>query len=101
MRSKLTPHRLLAIAGVVIAAFVFLALVILSPFALRVLATSFGLNWSNLSNIGQTYGAVSALITALALGGVVVSLLYQARDVGTARSHAIRNVSIRASSHGT
>jgi len=90
MRSKLTPHRLLAIAGVVIAAFVFLALVILSPFALRVLATSFGLNWSNLSNIGQTYGAVSALITALALGGVVVSLLYQARDVGTARSHAIR-----------
>jgi hypothetical protein len=40
--------------------------------------------------IGQTYGAVSALITALALGGVVISLLYQARDVAATRSQAIR-----------
>jgi len=41
---------------------------------------------------GQLYGpgAVSALITALALGGVVISLLYQARDVSATRSQAIR-----------
>jgi len=90
VRSRLTPHRLLVIMGTIIAAIAFLALIVLSPFALRVLATSFGLDWSNLANIGQTYDAVSALITALALGGVVISLLYQARDVRAARSQAIR-----------
>ncbi len=77
-----------AIVGVLTATF--LALVVLSPFALRDLTGSFGLDWSSLSDVGQTYGAVSALITALALGGVVISLLYQARDVSTARSQATR-----------
>src|SRR5271155_2186177 len=76
--------------GTIIAAIAFMALIVLSPFGLRMLATSFGLDWSSLANIGQTYDAVSALITALALGGVVISLLYQARDVGAARSQAIR-----------
>lgn len=45
-----------------------------------------------LSAIGQTYGGVSALLTALALGGVVLSLLYQARDVGIAGEQARRAV---------
>lgn len=76
--------------AVSIAAVAFLVLVTLSPLALRVLAGAFGLNWSLLSNVGQTYGAISALITALALGGVVISLLYQARDVSAVRSQAIR-----------
>jgi Family of unknown function (DUF6082) len=90
MRSKFNVHRLLVIVSIVIASIAFLALVVLSPLALRVVASSFGVNWSDLSNIGQTYGAVSALITALALGGVVISLLYQARDVSASRSQAIR-----------
>jgi hypothetical protein len=90
MRSNLNVHRLLMAMGIIIASIAFLALVILSPLALRAVASPFGLNWSNLSNIGQTYGAVSALITALALVGVVISLLYQARDVSAARSQAIR-----------
>jgi hypothetical protein len=30
-------------------------------------------NWSQLSSIGQTYGAISALLTAMALIGVVAS----------------------------
>jgi hypothetical protein len=55
-----------------------IGLVIVSPFALVELAHS-RLNWSQLSNIGQTYGAVSALLSSLALFGVVISLLYQAR----------------------
>jgi hypothetical protein len=76
--------------GLFMAVITFLVLVILSPFVLRAIATSSGLNWSSLSNVGQTYGAVSALITALALGGVVISLLYRARDVDAARSQAIR-----------
>lgn len=89
MRLRLINRRL-AITGLIIAAFAFLALVIFSPFALRALANSFGLNWSNLSNVGQTYGAVSALITALALGGVVISLWYQAREVSATRAQATR-----------
>jgi hypothetical protein len=59
--------------------------VIISPLALKWFARVPGINWMNLSNIGQTYGAISALLSALALGGVAVSLLYQARDLKTAR----------------
>jgi hypothetical protein len=67
-----------------------LALVVASPFALRIIARLSGMNWARLSNIGQTYGAVSALLTALALAGVVISLLYQAHDVSIAREQARR-----------
>lgn len=81
MHPHLTNRRLFTITLAGIAAIAFLALVILSPLALRTLARSFDLNWSNLSNVGQTYSAVSALLTALALGGVAISLLYQAKDV--------------------
>jgi hypothetical protein len=90
MRSNLNVRRVLIVLGIFSVSIAFLALVILSPLALRAIAGRFDLDWSNLSNIGQTYGAVSALITALALGGVVISLLYQARDVNAARSQAIR-----------
>src|SRR6266568_2590402 len=67
-----------------------LALVVVSPIALQQIARIHGLNWMRLSNIGQTYGAVSALVTALALGGVIISLLYQARDVKTTREQTSR-----------
>jgi hypothetical protein len=77
-----------ALAGTISVALI--VLVAASPLALRELASSFDLNWSSLSNIGQTYGAVSALITGLALGGVAISLFYQAKDVSTTRSQAVR-----------
>jgi len=48
------------------------------------------MNWSQLSSIGQTYGAISALLTAMALIGVVASLLFQAREVRLAKEQAIR-----------
>jgi Family of unknown function (DUF6082) len=89
VRLRMTNRRL-TVTSLIVAAFVFLTLVILSPLALHAWANSFGLNWSSLSNIGQTYGAVSALITALALGGVVISLWYQAREVSATRAHAVR-----------
>lgn len=94
MHPHLTNRRLLTMTLASIAALAFLAAVILSPLALHALARSFDLNWSNLSNVGQTYSAVSALLTALALGGVVISLLYQAKDVSTARSQAIRTMHV-------
>jgi hypothetical protein len=76
--------------AVIITTVAFLALAALSPLALRPLASTFGLNWYVLSDAGQIYGAVFALVTALALRGVVASPLYQARDVSAARSQAIR-----------
>ena len=76
--------------GALIFAAIMLALVVISPIALQQLVRIHGVNWTRLSDIGQTYGAVSALLTALALGGVVVSLLYQARDVKAAREQASR-----------
>jgi hypothetical protein len=62
----------------------------ISPIALQQLVRIHGVNWRRLSDVGQTYGAVCAFLTALALGGVVVSLLYQARDVKAAREQASR-----------
>ena len=76
--------------GALVVVICLLALVALSPFALRRVATLREMNWARLSDIGQTYGGVSALLTALALGGVVLSLLYQARDVSIAREQARR-----------
>jgi hypothetical protein len=68
----------------VIITLVVLILVILSPFALTWLQ-SINKNWSQLSNIGQTYGAISALVSSLALGGVIASLIYQGGPPGRTR----------------
>jgi len=84
-------NRRLVITTSAIALFAFLAIVTFSPLALRALADSAHLNWARLSNVGQTYGAISALITALAFGGVVISLWYQAREVSATRAQAIRS----------
>jgi Family of unknown function (DUF6082) len=64
---------------------------IVSPFALAELG-HYRTDWAQLSNIGQTYGAVSALLTPLALGGVVASLLYQARDSRNALEQTTRTL---------
>ncbi|MDA2803313.1 DUF6082 family protein [Nocardiopsis suaedae] len=55
------------------------ALVLASPLALRAFGGADG-EWERLSLIGQTYGAVSALIAVLALVGVAVTLVFQARE---------------------
>ncbi|OLB64717.1 MAG: hypothetical protein AUI10_09845 [Actinobacteria bacterium 13_2_20CM_2_72_6] len=61
----LRPRRLLLGAAVAVT----VAAVVLSPFLLGALG-GFGVNWTRLSEIGQTYGAVSAVLSALALGAV-------------------------------
>ena len=76
--------------GALFFAICILALVIFSPVALQRIARIHGINWKYLSNVGQTYGAVSAFLTAVALGGVVISLLYQARSVRIAQEQAAR-----------
>jgi len=80
---------LLASTLVAVAVFV-LALVILSPLALEQLSSLHGVHWPQLSNIGQTYGAASALLTGLALIGVVGSMVFQIRAIRVSREQAAR-----------
>ena len=44
------------------------------------------------SNVSQFYGTISALASSLALAGVAISLLHQARAGHTAREQAIRSL---------
>jgi hypothetical protein len=73
-----SPQRSLLLAGGI--ALASLILVALSPFALQAIASLGGINWQKLSNVGQTYGAMSALLAALALVGVAVSVSLQVRQ---------------------
>jgi len=54
--------------------------VTMSPFLMANLSSE-GLPWQQLADIGQTYGGASALLSAVALCGVVASLLFQRRQV--------------------
>lgn len=74
---------------VVLLTLVGLALALVSPMGLRAFG---GANeeWERLSLIGQTYGAISALIAVLALLGVVAALVYQARELRRAADESRR-----------
>lgn len=60
-----------------------------SPIALRLFQGATG-EWERLSFIGQTYGAASAILSVLALIGVVATLSFQARETKLAREEARR-----------
>ncbi|OKI65525.1 hypothetical protein A6A27_24395 [Micromonospora sp. CB01531] len=76
--------------SIIAAVLVTLAIVILSPFLLGVLNTFDISDWSRRSEIGQTYGAVSAVLSALALGAVAVSVSIQARQAKASQIQAVR-----------
>jgi hypothetical protein len=65
------------------------ALIGISPIALGAFhgATD---RWERLGFIGQTYGAASAIISVLALVGIVLTLSYQARETKLAREETRR-----------
>ena len=67
-----------------------IALVALSPFAFELLESINGVNWQRLSDIGQTYGAASALLSALAITGVAISLVLQAKEMASSRRQSSR-----------
>lgn len=81
--------RLLLLGGVLVF-LVILFLVVGSPFALNLL-TGFSSNWSVLSNIGQTYGAISALLAAMGLAGVVVTIFIQVNESRRDRADVMRS----------
>lgn len=67
-----------------------LALVLLSPFILIWVGAVRAEDWNRLSAIGQTYGAASAVLSALALGGIAVSLIVQSRDGRAQQATSVR-----------
>ncbi|KAA2259513.1 hypothetical protein F0L68_21540 [Solihabitans fulvus] len=69
-----------------------LGVVVASPLALRALDDGSHVDWARLSNIGQTYGAVSAMIAVIALSGVAASLVIQNREAKAARKSALRGL---------
>lgn len=65
------------------------ALIGVSPIALGIFHGPTG-RWERLSFIGQTYGAASAIVSVLALVGIVLTLSYQAREAKLAREETRR-----------
>jgi Family of unknown function (DUF6082) len=65
-------------------------LILISPMGLRLISTAKGINWARLSSIGQTYGAISAVISGVALAGIAVSLFLQARELDLTREQMFR-----------
>jgi hypothetical protein len=82
-RSVATTALLLAVLAVLVA-------VLFSPVGLLWIGRRPGYDWPLLGNVGQTYGAASAILAALALIGVVWSLVLQAREAKAAREQALR-----------
>lgn len=56
------------------------------------IASGLSREWSQLSRTGQQFGAISTLISSLALVGIVISLIYQAQAGHTAREQSIRSL---------
>lgn len=83
-------YRLSLLVLSTVAIFSSIVLVILSPLAFRRIANVPGINWSLLSNVGQTYGAVSAILAALGLTGVALSIFLQVREARHNRLQAGR-----------
>jgi hypothetical protein len=67
-----------------------LGLIAATPFVLAALAPA-STDWGKLSDISQAYGAVSVVLSAIALAGVALSLLYQVRQTRTSNEQAIRD----------
>jgi len=65
-------------------------IVLASPFFLRNLGHLRSADWNQLSQIGQTYGAASAILSVIALIAIAVSLLVQARQAKAERFRLVR-----------
>ncbi len=71
---KLRLKRALIYFSILLFACVLAAFVAVSPLILRDLSRAEGLNWGQLSSVGSTFGAVSAVIASLALLAVALSI---------------------------
>jgi len=85
------PRRALITTLLLLVVVIVSGLVAVSPFALNLLSPN-ATDWTQLSLIGQTYGAASALLAVIALLGVAVSLLMQAREARASRQYTLRSI---------
>lgn len=76
-------------AGIVVIFVTAIIGIVLAPFGMEWVAKAHR-NWVVLGNVGQAYGGISALISAIALVGVVGSLLVQARQHSLDRTMLLR-----------
>ena len=81
MNQRLRIRRGFLLALTVFMGLIVITLIVLWPFV-----------FAKHSNVGQFYGTISALASSLALAGVAISLLHQARAGHTAREQAIRSL---------
>ncbi|MGW0836621.1 DUF6082 family protein [Streptomyces prunicolor] len=77
--------------GLVAAAALALTVVLLSPFVLEEISGSKGVDWNRLGQVGAAYGFTSAIVSALALAGVAVSLGVQNRQARADQVQGIRS----------
>ncbi|MFI6547321.1 DUF6082 family protein [Streptomyces prunicolor] len=77
--------------GLIAAAALALAVVLLSPFVLEEISGSKGVDWNRLGQVGAAYGFTSAIVSALALAGVAVSLGVQNRQARADQVQGIRS----------
>jgi len=82
-----TGRVILAIAAIVGG----VSAVLVSPFLLLLLPVQNGADWWQLRQVSQTYGATTAIVSALALCGVSVSLFIQARQFKAGRFENARS----------
>ncbi|XVU22202.1 DUF6082 family protein [Actinoplanes sp. CA-054009] len=68
------------------------AVALASPLVLTVVGEWWNVDWSRMADIGQAYGAASAIFSALAVAGVAASLVYQARQFRIMRRQAVRTM---------
>ncbi|MBL7257955.1 DUF6082 family protein [Paractinoplanes lichenicola] len=86
MRTRKT--RLVALIVIPVA----LAVILISPLFFWLLLHRDGTSWSELADIGETYGAASAILSALAVAGVAAGLLFQSQQLRLSRLHHVRSV---------
>lgn len=84
--------RTLTIVLLAIAVVAAVGSVLASPWMLGVIGSGSRTDWQQFSFVGQTYGAASAILAVLALGGVAVSLTLQAREAKATREQALRGL---------
>jgi hypothetical protein len=80
------PYLMLSIGLAALA----IGLILISPLGLESLSRIGGVDWPELSNIGQTYGAASAIVSGIALIGVSASLIFQSRALALSNDQAMR-----------
>ncbi|MEU8401452.1 DUF6082 family protein [Nonomuraea sp. NPDC048892] len=71
------------------------ALTLLSPVLLQQINLARDADWNRLSQIGQTYGAASAILSGFALIGVVSSLILQGKETRATRKESARGYHVQ------